>query len=164
MPIDDQRGWALLRRLDDPAHLEFPPGYDEAATRARFHRLVARLNEKFGCTCGVDRVVQDASYHGTITIPPAATACGQHVTVTISNFGGLAAVTSGVPGAPTGGAGNEPFRTVDRPRVEGELEALDYVSISENLLWTRYDRDDGSASFAPPRYFATWWIRFFDYL
>jgi cytosine/adenosine deaminase-related metal-dependent hydrolase len=101
LPIDDQRGWALLRRLDDRVHPEFPPGYDEAATRARFHRLVARLNEK-GCTCGVDRIVQDASHYGTITISPAATACGQRVTVTIS--------------------------------------------------------------FAPPRYFATWWIRFFDYL
>ncbi|WP_156365786.1 hypothetical protein [Nocardiopsis sp. NRRL B-16309] len=62
------------------------------------------------------------------------TDCGQHITVTISNFGNLAAVTSGRPGTPEGEEGDEVFQTVDRPRVEDELEALGYVSVSENLL------------------------------
>ncbi|GAB2518580.1 hypothetical protein [Nocardiopsis aegyptia] len=164
MPIDDQRGWALLRQLDDPDHLEFPRGYDDVATGARFTRLVARLNRRFGCACAVDRVVEDAGYHGTIIIPAAATDSGRYITVTVSNFGNLAALTLG----DTGGRGEdeerELFLSTDRPRVEDELDALGYISISEHLFRRRYDGDNDFASSYPPERPLTWWTRFFDHM
>jgi hypothetical protein len=70
MPLDDQRTWALLRKLDDPEHLEFPDDHDHAATRAQFGRLAARLDQRLHCVCTVDRNVQVASHHGTITPLP----------------------------------------------------------------------------------------------
>ncbi|MFF9774205.1 hypothetical protein ACF1HJ_11145 [Streptomyces sp. NPDC013978] len=164
MTLDDESAWALLRRLDDPDHMEFPRGYDHAAVRARFDRLAARLDQQFQCTCSVDRYVQDASHHGTITIPHTATASGQHITVTVSNFGNLTAVTLGNPGSYDADEERELFQAPDRHRVDGALEALDYVAISEHLLWTRYDGVSDLVSSYPPKHPPTWWTRFFDYL
>ena len=95
MPLDDQHIWALLRDLDDPDHMEFPQNYDYAATRARFDQLAARLDQRFRCTCTVDRGVQDASHHGTIVIP---------ITATASDVAALAAWSNpkSTRGAPTG--------------------------------------------------------------
>ncbi|MCI0689100.1 MAG: hypothetical protein L0Y54_17995 [Sporichthyaceae bacterium] len=87
MRLDDEHYWALLRQLDDRDHMEFPRGYDHTATRAGFDSLAARLDQRFGCTCDVDRHVQDASRHGTIVIPDTATTSRDHITITISNFG-----------------------------------------------------------------------------
>lgn len=49
---------ALLRRLDDPQLLEYPRGYDHAATRALFERLVARLDADFTTRCRAGRHLQ----------------------------------------------------------------------------------------------------------
>lgn len=164
MPLDDQHMWSLLRELDDPDHMEFPRGYDRTATRTRFDQLAARLDQHFHCTCSVDRGVQDASHHGTIRIPATATASGDHITITVSNFGDLVAVTLGNPGSYDQGEENLLFEAADRHRIDGELEALRYVPISEHLLWTRYDGASNLAAYYPPEHPPTWWIRFFDYL
>jgi hypothetical protein len=97
MPLDDQHTWALLRDLDDLDHLELPRSHDHATDRARFDQLAVRLDQRFHCACTVDRNVQDASRRGTIIIPATATASAEHITITISNFGNLAAVTPGKP-------------------------------------------------------------------
>lgn len=163
MPLDDRRTWALLRQLDDPDHLEFPRGYDHTATRALLEQLASRLGQRFQCTCSVDRGVEDASHHGTIVIPQGSTHSGEHITVTVSNFGNLAAVTLGNPGNYAEEEENVLFETADRHRIDGELEALGYVSVSGHLLWTPYDDVSNLGSHYskyPPR----WWTRFFDYL
>ncbi len=164
MPLDDQHAWALLRALDDPDHMEFPRGYDHTDARARFDRLVSRLDQQFQCTCIVDRGVQDASHHGRIVIPDAATAGGGHITVTISNFRNLATVTLGNPGSYDEEEEREFFQDTDRYRIDDELEALGYIPISEHLLWTRYDGVSDLVAFYPPEHPPTWWTRFFDYL
>ncbi|MFF1787062.1 hypothetical protein ACFVX9_11395 [Kitasatospora sp. NPDC058243] len=164
MPLDDQHTWALLRDLDDPDHMEFPRGYDHAATRARFDQLAARLDQRFHCTCSVDRGVQDASQHGTIFVPTTATANDVHITITVSNFGNLVAVTLGNPGSYDEEEENVLFETADRRRIDDELEALGYIAVSEHLLWTRYDGASNLAAYYSPEHPPTWWIRFFDYL
>ena len=97
MPLDDQQAWALLHQFEDPDRLEIPRGYDHTAARARFDQLADRLEHAFGCVCHVDRGVQDASHHGTIVIPEDATSSPDHITITVSNFGDLVAVTLGNP-------------------------------------------------------------------
>ena len=164
MHLDDQRTWALLRRLDDPDHMDVPRGYDHVAARARFEQLASRLDERFHCTCTVDRQVQDASHHGVIVIPQNATHSGEHITVTVSNFGNLAAVTLSNPGSYDEDEERELFQATDRHRVEDALEALGYIAISEHLLWTRYDGVSDLASYYPPEHPPRWWTRFFDYL
>ncbi|MFD4370085.1 hypothetical protein [Streptomyces sp. NPDC058486] len=164
MPLDDQSTWALLRRLDDPQHMERPRGYDHDTTRARFERLAARLDARFECSCTVDREVQDASHHGTVVIPATATDSAEHITVTISNFGNLAVVIAGDFGSYNEVEERELFHATDRLRVREELEALGYTVISEHLLWTRYDGISDLVSYYPPGHHPTWWIRFFDYL
>ncbi|MFI0220411.1 hypothetical protein [Streptomyces lydicus] len=117
------------------------------------------MQQQFQCTCTVDRYVQDASHHGTLSIPDTATDSGVHITVTVSNFGNLTAVTLGNPGSYDEDEERELFQATDRHRVANELEALGYVAISEHLLWTRYDGVSDLVSYPP-----TWWTRFFDYL
>ncbi|MEV7924693.1 hypothetical protein [Kitasatospora sp. NPDC088779] len=164
MPLDDQHIWALLRDLDDPDHMEFPQNYDHAATRARFDQLAARLNQRFQCTCSVDRGVQDASHHGTIVIPTTATASGDHIAIRVSNFGALVTVTLGNPGSYDEEEENLLFETADRRRIKDEVEALGYIAVSEHLLWTRYNGTSNLAAYYPPEHPPTWWTRFFDYL
>ena len=164
MPRDDQPIWALLRDLDDPDHMEFPRDYDHAEARAGFDRLAARLDERFRCTCSVDRGVQDASHHGTIIIPATATAGGEHITVTVSNFGGLVAVTLGNPGSYDEDEEDLLFESVDRRRIYDELEALGCIAVSEHLLRRRYDGAGDLAAYYPRQHPPTWWTRFFDYL
>ncbi|MFE7131766.1 hypothetical protein ACFVIM_12960 [Streptomyces sp. NPDC057638] len=164
MPHDDQRIWALLRDLDDPGHLEVPRDYDHTAARARFEQLAARLDQRFHCVCGVDRGVQDASYHGTIVIPAATTASGDRITITVSNFGDLVAMTLGNPGSYDEEEEHLLFESTDRRRVEDELEALGYTAVSEHLLQRRYDGAGTLAASSPASYPPTWWSRFFDYL
>ncbi|MET8701377.1 hypothetical protein ABZW10_21285 [Kitasatospora sp. NPDC004723] len=160
VPLDDQHIWALLRDLDDPDHIEFPENYDHTATRARFDQLSATLNQRFRCTCSVDRGVQDASHHGTIVVPATATASGDHITIRVSNFGGLAAVTLGNPGSYDAEEESVLFESTDRRRIDDELDALGYITVSEHLLWTRYDGVRSLNSCFGPQ---TWWDRFFDY-
>jgi hypothetical protein len=149
MPLDARRTLALLRKLDDPDHLEFPRGYDHGAVRARFNQLATRLEQRFECTCGVDRDIQDASHHGII-VPATATA------------GNLAAVALGNPGSYSEEEDQDLFHGDDRQRVEDELDALHYIALSEHRLWTTYDGVSGLAS--PSGHPPTWWTRYFDYL
>ncbi|MFD5433511.1 hypothetical protein ACFWJ4_15335 [Kitasatospora sp. NPDC127067] len=164
MTLDDRSAWALLRQLDDPDHMEFPRGYDHAGARARFDRLAARPDERFRCSCTVDRYVQDASHHGTITVPEAATAFGDHLTVTVSNFGDLTTMTFCNPGSHDEGGEGGVLQAFDRHRVDAELEALGYVAIPEHLLRTEYDGVSDLLSYYPPEDPPTWRTRFFHYL
>lgn len=164
MPLDDQSAWTLLRDLDDPDHLEHPRDYDYTTTRAKFNQLATRLDRRFHCSCAVDRHVQDASHHGVIVIPATATASADHITITVSNFGDLAAVTLGNPGSYDEQEEEELFHSDDRHRIEDELHALGYHAVSEHILWVRYDGVSGLASHYPPERPPAWWIRFFDYL
>lgn len=159
--MNDQELWALLRELDDPRHLEWPRHFRFQATRAKFEKLVSRLDQVFECSTEVDRNVQDASFHGSVVIPAEATASGEHITITVSNFGDLAAPTLGNPASHTEAEAATLFDVRDRIRVDGVLEGLGYVVVSEYTLWARYD---GPSLFThapehPPR----WWDRFFSY-
>jgi hypothetical protein len=164
MPLDDQSTWTLLRELDDPDFLEHPRDYDHTAARARFDQLAAGLDRRFHCSCTVERHVQDASQHGVIVVPAAATASADHITITISNFGDLAAVTLGNPGTYDQQEEQTLFHSDDRHRVEEELHALGYQAVSEHILWHGYDGASELASHYPPEQPPTWWVRFFDYL
>lgn len=90
--VDGDKLRALLRSLDNPEHLEFPAGYDEAGAMGRLDEPVEQLDAAFSCACQADRHVEDASYHGRIEIPAAATATRSRLVIVVSNFGGLAVV------------------------------------------------------------------------
>ncbi|MGW1012544.1 hypothetical protein ACWD4X_21230 [Streptomyces termitum] len=157
---------ALLRRLDDPVFLEHPRGYDHAATRALFERLVARLDADFDTRCEADRGVQDASLHATAAVPAKAAAAGERITVSVSNFGSMAVVAAEWPGVydDTGEAVEAgALDAADLRKVERALTELGYVPVPESLLTRPYD---GPGPLAPHRLGdrADWWIRYFDYL
>jgi hypothetical protein len=161
--LDEDQAWALLRALDDPEYLEVPRGYDHRATRERFDELAARLDETFGCRCGVDREIQDASRHGSIVVPAAALGGTAQVTVVVSNFGDLAVSTVGNPAERPSGAAPAFVAPEHLWRIAAALDDLGYVTVPEHVLWTPYD----GVSPLGARYTAddgpSWWIRFFDY-
>lgn len=135
MTADEQHLWALLRELDGAGDAEFPHSYDHAATRTRFNRLVAAIDDQFACTCTVERDVQEASYHGRITIPVAATASADFITVTVSNFGNLAVVTLGNPMSYDEEETDYLLNPDDHSRITGSLSGLDYTTVPEHLTW-----------------------------
>jgi hypothetical protein len=163
MVIEGDALWALLHELDDPQHLEHPADYDHAKTRALFDELVRSLDLAFDCACDADRYVQDASHHGRVVIPAHATATGQNLVVTISNFGQMATVSVDNPGSYDRVEFDALLDRRDADLVDALLSALGYRIVSEEPLWTRYngpspiDCDGEDLG-------VTWWTRFFDYL
>lgn len=157
MILDDDKLREELRALDDPTHLEFPRNYDHAATRARFGQLGERLAAEFNCSCDLDLQVQDASFHGRITIPADATHNNTRIVIVVSNFGSLTVVAAENPGVERTGKHAKVVHRLDLPRISRILDQLSYVLVPEELLWTRYD---GDSDLADDGY---WWSRFFDY-
>lgn len=160
MPADDAQLWQLLHSLDDPDNLEFPANYNHRRARARFNQLAERLNRDFGCQCWVDGEVQDASFHGRIDIPAAATATGERLVIVISNFGDLAVLALENPGVWDDEEAAQVLQPNDTTRIRKALDDLGYTLIPEGPLWKRYDGPAGTLT-APD---ATWWTRYFDYL
>ncbi|MFJ5922796.1 hypothetical protein ACIQF6_09335 [Kitasatospora sp. NPDC092948] len=159
---------ALLHRLDDPDSAEYPPGYDNSATRARFDRLVSRLDSDFATRCRADRNVQDAGLHARADVPAAATRLGVKIVVSVSNFGSMAVVAAENPGEflDTAEAVDEGALHVDDlATVERALTELGYVVLPERLLTRPYDGvRERLASYYGEGRPCDWWIRYFDYL
>jgi hypothetical protein len=157
--LSEQEQWALLRELDDPRHHGSSPGFARRAARAKAEGLVVLLEEAFDCRVEADSDVQDASYHARVVIPAEATRSGEFLTVTISNFGEMAAPALGNPDSYSAEEVQLLFHPDDRARIEGALRELGYVVVSEVLLRTPYDGNVelDSAPGNPP----TWWERFF---
>ncbi|MEU9829333.1 hypothetical protein [Micromonospora chersina] len=162
MPADDTQLWQLLHSLDDPNHLEFPANYDHRRARARFNQLAQRLDRDFNCQTDVDQHVQDASFHGRIEIPAAATATSHPLVIIISNFGDLAVLAVDNPGVWTDKEAAQLLHPDDETRIRQALDDLDYTLIPEEPLWQPYDGTWDPAIFGPGD--ATWWVRYFDYL
>ena len=155
---DGSELWRLLRSLDDPERLEHPAGFDAVRERDRFERLALRIEAEFGRGCEVDRQVQDASLLGRIVVPGPATSTGRPLVVSVSNFGGLAVLTTTGTGGP---AAPSPVDPRDEEIVAAALRDLGYTPIPEEPLRRRYDGSAGRRAFGPR---GTWWTRFFDYL
>ncbi|MEO3978153.1 hypothetical protein [Streptomyces sp. CAU 1734] len=152
----------ILRRLDDPAGLEFPDGYSRAEADASFDRLIEQIESRFSVNCEIDRDIQDSAQYGRIDVPEEATVRGMRIVFLVSKFKPLAMIAADNPGA---------FLGTDEARAEGALDLADlgkaeqalvesgYVVIPEELLTTRYDgvaRLVFHGSGEPD-----WWDRFF---
>jgi hypothetical protein len=161
--VEGDRLWDLLRSLDDPEHLDFPAGFNRDETGDRFGQLVDRLDTAFSCACEADGHVQDASYHGRIEIPAAATATGTRLVIVVSNFGGLAVVAADNPGVWTQEEFTELLHPDDAQRIYTALDDLGYTVVPEEPLWQTYD-GNGPLPLSYHTHLPTWWIRFFDYL
>lgn len=158
--LSEQAQWALLRQLDDPRHRGSSPGFRRRAARAKAEGLVGLLEKAFGRAVEADSDVQDASYHARIVIPAEATRSGEFLTITISNFGEMAAPALGNPDSHSAEEVQLLFHPDDRARIEGALRESGYVVVSEVLLRTRYD---GNAELdSAPGHPPTWWDRFFS--
>jgi hypothetical protein len=155
--LDHREARALLRRLDERRHVEFPSGYHHRRERERFEQLVERVQADFRCVCAVDRDVQDASYHGALRIPAEATATGSFLTLKISNFGAMAVLCLEVPGCYDAEETATLLDERDSARVAVALTDLGYVQVPEEVLWEDYDGPHAA-------WIESWWIRYFDYL
>ncbi|MCL8013390.1 hypothetical protein [Streptomyces sp. AS02] len=97
----------LMRELDDPAHLEYPEGYDWSAARQRFERLAGALERRFGPSV-TSGGVPDASLYGFVLVPAEATGTDRRLSVLMSNFGPFVTAGTGKEGGwglPRGEAG-----------------------------------------------------------
>ncbi|MEX3106612.1 MULTISPECIES: hypothetical protein [unclassified Streptomyces] len=158
---------ALLRELDDPDHLELPPGYDLPAARRRFAGLGAAMKERFGPSV-IAGMTQDASYYGEVTVP----APDRPLWVLMSNFGPFVTAGTGrdlgVPGCEEGL--DESFVTW----LDGVCTELGCVYVPAGLLLEPYDgptrledgelpgggEDEEEEEELP----LAWWDRYFQYM
>ncbi len=156
MTTDQEHLWTLLRELDASGDVEFPRGFNATAARARFNELAADIDREFACTCTVERDVQEASYHGRITIPTAATTSADFITVIVSNFGDLAVVTLGNPMSYDEEETEYLLDSTDLGRITDILSGLGYITVPEHLTWADYDGVLSLRSHA-----RSWFDRFF---
>ncbi|UFR01891.1 hypothetical protein KBP30_12135 [Streptomyces sp. Go40/10] len=163
---DDNRLLALLHALDRlpaPHHLEHPDGFDHPGARLRATRLRDRLTRDLGSPCRLDEGIQDASFSFCVDVPAEAVEAGVPLSVRLSNYGDLAAVTTEAPDghddlddAVRDGALSE----ADRVRITTALSDLGYRLVPQRLLHRPYD----GATWLAREDQATWWTRFFDHL
>ena len=147
--LEDYDG--LLRKYDDSHFIEYPAGFDLIAAQQRFSRLAQAMAEEIGTDLSVESgvAIQDASYHGEISLPDRLKSDPETVVaVRISNFGSFASIT-----------GEEALASGVSERLLSLLSRHGYTFVPEWAL----DRDyDGSIPATIG--IRTWWIRFFDYL
>lgn len=147
--------------MDDPESLEAPKGYNFFAERRRFADLARRMEGVFG-PVEVDWIAQDSSHHGAITVPAEVLRSGDAITVVISNFGDLAAVSLGVPDSYDLEEISILLDVSDRDLVGELVMSVGYVPVAEELLREQYT---GPSVFArDPQWPPSWWDRFFTYL
>ncbi len=128
---------ALLRKHDDPRHLERPGDFDLDMSRDHFALLVSALRERFGSSCS-SGLAQDASFYGVIDVPASATGLGRPACVVMSNFGSHFVTAEAVAGegGPGGDAGlTEEFVTW----LDGICAAVGCVFVPAELLREPYD-------------------------
>ncbi|TNH29934.1 hypothetical protein FHG89_10140 [Micromonospora orduensis] len=143
--------------------LEVPRDFDHAAVQGRFDRLAERLSEAYGCRCD-SGLAQDSACFGSIWIPAEAshsrtkrTRIPLSLTVSVSNFGGLATYGASSP------SGQRPSpHPDDRQRIELALAGLGYLIVPEHILATPYDGPNGWVF--GPTVVETWSTRFFGHL
>lgn len=153
---DDLR--RLLREVDDPVGIEQPVGHDRDAAQRRFAGLAARLDDAFGCRCTAEPT-QDASAHGRIEVPDAATRSPGRLVLTVSSFGSMVLCSIENPGAHDDRETRELVDGEDARRVRSALAASGYRLVAEDVLHEPYD-GPWAALLARP----TWWYRYFDHL
>lgn len=156
----------MLRRLDDPVHLEHPARFDYAAEQRRFQSLVAELEGRFRCTCQVEagNRIQDASFLGQLVIPATALVRGVAVFLRVSNFGSLALLGAEGPGRYGDAEALNLIAETDRRVVLEVLAALNYVPLLEGAVSAEYDGNSDVLRDAGGSYAPTWFTRYFDYL
>ncbi|MEW2634474.1 hypothetical protein AB0903_23255 [Streptomyces sp. NPDC048389] len=179
--LSPDRARELLHELDDPGHLELPEHHDLPAARQRFARLADALERRFGpsVTAGT---VQDASFHGYVSVPAPAAGTERPLWVLLSNFGPFVTVGTGrdwgLPGCEEGLSDTfvtwldelctelgcvyvpvdlllEPY---DGPSPIGEEDFPEEVLAT--LAAQDGDEPEEEAEDPPP----AWWDRYFQYM
>jgi hypothetical protein len=137
----------ILRRNDQPAHWDYPPGFDYHAATERFARFVEELSAKLGGALKAETGVhiQDASFHSQVFLPLPG---GRHALIRFSNFGDMATVSDDDP--------------VPEPTMAVVLEMLaqhGYVYVPAAVLAQPYTGSNPGVTGID-----TWWIRYFDWV
>ncbi|MGW3549401.1 hypothetical protein ACWDLL_00765 [Streptomyces griseoincarnatus] len=126
----------LLRVYDDPRHLEVPRDFDAEATVRRFTRLTEALAGRFGPSCRTG-LFQDASVHGVVRVPAAATGFGRALWVELSNFGRFVTAGTGDSWDASGAATDLPAECVTW--LDAVCAAAGCTFVPLDLLLEPYD-------------------------
>lgn len=147
--MNDEELLALMRSFDDPVYTEAPPTFDRVRAERKFAALVGEILLEFGlvgrCETGV--YIQDASFHGSISVPFGSGRGQPLPKILVSNFGDLATVFD------EGGI----LTTKTLAEVVAVLEDSGYTYVPERLLRLPYT---GTS----PGLIQTWAHRYFDWI
>lgn len=167
MTKDEADLMVLLRRLDDPEWLEWPPDYSNSKAAASLKHLVSDLESAFGTECPAEGNTQDSSEYGRLEIPATATVCGTRIIVCLSKFEPLAMIAAENPGAYLGLDEAQALGDLDgrdRASVQRVVQDAGYVVVPEELLSRRYDGQSLTLlSSREAHRQPSWWDRFFGY-
>lgn len=153
--------FARLQASDHPRTPETPRKFDWTRERRSFDELARLLEQAFKCVAELDRNIQDASHHGTILIPADHTASPEFITITVSNFGKIAAVSLGNPGTFTKDEFASLYAADDRDRINACGVEAGYSVVPEHIFDVHYE---GPVQLRTGGRVPTLWDRFFSYL
>ncbi|MEW1959102.1 hypothetical protein [Kineococcus sp. NPDC059986] len=106
--------------------------------------------------------MQDASHHGRVAVPAAATATGEQLVLVLSNFGGLVVCALENPGAYSDEETDLLVAAEDARRVREVLARRGLLLVGEDPLWKAYDGEGPlGLQLGGER---TWFEHYFDYL
>jgi len=135
----------LLRAHDESGCYEFPRDFDYKHLGGRVAACRKALSERLGRSLAIDDQVQDASFHADVILRETSTGNDtlHRSSVRFSNYGSMVSVTD----ADLSGAELAIVREV--------VGNHDFIFVPFEILDAPYE---GAAGFA------SWWIRYFDYL
>ena len=141
----------MLEGYDDPHALDVPAGFDFFEAKGRFLALAQAVSTVVGEACDVEvwPALRDATFHGSVQLPPGALARPEPVSIRVSNFGNLASLV-----------GDESaVRPELLPSLRRAIERRGYRYVPPDLLARRYTGVHQSKGL-----FVNWGARFFGYV
>jgi hypothetical protein len=137
----------LIERYDDPAHWDYPLGFDYKAATGRFVKFVEALSSALNTPLNSETgsAIQDASFHSQIFLPLDKK---RHALIRFSNFGDMTTVSE-----------DEPVPEALLKVVVELLVTHGYVYIPASVLEQPYTgKNPGVTGIR------NWWIRYFDWV
>jgi hypothetical protein len=146
----------ILLKFDEQDRYETPSDFRYEKLKSQVESFSKDLENNFGLNFKIDNHVQDASFYGDVIIPHELITepkSNYLYSIRISNFGGLATLTS-----------SDVYSDSVKAKIKDSLAKHNFTYIESDILQEDYDGSFDKFYEIPGGQKPSWWIRYFDYL
>lgn len=142
----------LLSQHDDHSHWEYPGGWNKSAydiAHRKFLGLTENIQQAFGEKLAVEygSMIQDASFHGQVSLPQDWLLENYIISLRVSNFGSFATLYDA----------DNVVKLDCLQKIKAILKQHDYIYLPSWILTEVYPDPKGVG-------IPNWGVRYFDYL